>query len=86
MVKQTQVLGADYSKDHLPPSNQGRRRSASKDRGFRNSMENVSHNGDTEDVSIMGLTGPKQGVSKAQVSQKVFQIIKVCSPCSSFLP
>nr|XP_022329231.1 kinesin light chain-like isoform X10 [Crassostrea virginica] len=49
VVKQTQVLGADYSKDHLPPSNQGRRRSASKDRGFRNSMENVSHNGDTED-------------------------------------
>nr|XP_022329223.1 kinesin light chain-like isoform X4 [Crassostrea virginica] len=52
VVKQTQVLGADYSKDHLPPSNQGRRRSASKDRGFRNSMENVSHNGDTEDGKL----------------------------------
>ncbi|XP_052697155.1 kinesin light chain-like isoform X8 [Crassostrea angulata] len=50
VVKQTQVLGPDYSKDHLPPNNQGRRRSASKDRGLRNSMENVSsYNGDTED-------------------------------------
>ncbi|XP_056020682.1 kinesin light chain-like isoform X15 [Ostrea edulis] len=52
VVKQTQVLGADYSKDHLPPNNQGRRRSGSKDRGFRNSMENVSYNGDTEDGKL----------------------------------
>lgn len=58
MVKQTQVLGPDYSKDHLPPNNQGRRRSASKDRGLRNSMENVSsYNGDTEDVSIYRASG-----------------------------
>ncbi|XP_052697148.1 kinesin light chain-like isoform X2 [Crassostrea angulata] len=53
VVKQTQVLGPDYSKDHLPPNNQGRRRSASKDRGLRNSMENVSsYNGDTEDGKL----------------------------------
>ncbi|XP_061173779.1 kinesin light chain-like isoform X11 [Saccostrea echinata] len=52
VVKQTQVLGADYSKDHLPPTNPGRRRSGSKDRGFRNSMENVSHIGDTEDGKL----------------------------------
>ncbi|XP_062611069.1 kinesin light chain-like isoform X11 [Saccostrea cucullata] len=52
VVKQTQVLGADYSKDHLPPTNPGRRRSGSKDRGFRNSTENVSHIGDTEDGKL----------------------------------
>ena len=53
------MLGADYSKDHVPNN---RRRSGSRDRVRRDSSENVSYNGGMdEDVSNLSRQRAQSG-------------------------
>ncbi|KAK3092393.1 hypothetical protein FSP39_002276 [Pinctada imbricata] len=76
VVKQTQVLGPDYSKDHIPNN---RRRSGSRDRVRRDSMENVaSFNGGMDEDGKLKRSGSfsKLRASIRRSSAKLVQKLK----------